>query len=786
MLKISGGLQKVLFVIIALLPILFIPGSIISLEPLKIFIALFSGTVFAAIFLSLKISSDSLKVTRNPLVIACFGVVLSAGLATFFSDNIDLSLFGRQISHLSFMGLISLFAFAYAVYLSLKDSQSKTRFFLWMYSSSILVCVVHLLFILLPVLPSLGFFYEGTSNTLGTWGEVGFFALFTALTSIVVLRFLGSIPLYRIMGLVGFVSGTLLLLVVGYPVLLSLAALCAGLIVILDAVLGNKSDHERRKTSIVAVVLLALSVMFIFFGGMITPVVNSLLGLDAQEVRPSLVGTYEVTQSTIEDSFFFGQGLDRFDVSWLKNQPQENVLSQYWDTDFRSGYSTVTSVGVTQGVVGMIAWIIFIALIIYYSYKLLKVKTTARAELFMNIYAVFGTLFFLGIRIVYNPSIVLTLFFFIFLGLLFSSLRAADLLKVKKNELEKYESSTRLVYTGVLVLSLIAILYTGYVQVSQYSSRVIFDNAVQDFYETGDMEGLQKNTNLSRKFFNSDIYGRLAVEIGILAINQTAQNSQITQEQITNQISVILEQAQKDATGVLTFDSQSYRNHLTLLELYKGLMALGVEGAEQEARRIIESSFKLTPENPRLYLEKARLAVLGQDLDGALVDIEQALNVKSNYVAALVLRAQILNDQGDIQGSIEDLIVALQIDPQNQDLYMQLGATYYAQEDYSNAVSVLERLAQGAPNFLDGIYLFGLSLYRAGESDRAVEVFESLQSKVPENSEVSEVLSRMESGESLIGEITPPLDEAEEDPVLLENDLQEDESQGEEFLEETE
>jgi tetratricopeptide (TPR) repeat protein len=772
MLKISGGFQKVFFVIIGLLPILFVPSSVISLEPLKVFIVLLSGTVFLGVLLARKISSDTLKVTYDPLVLSCLGIILSAVLATIFSDNTAVSLFGRQISFFSLMGLVSLFAFAYAVYLSLRDAQDKTQFFLWVYSSSILVCVVHLLFIFIPAIPSLGFFYAGTINTIGSWSEMGFFALFTVLTSVIVLRFLGNIPLYKMMGLAGLISGTLLLLIVGYPVLLFLTALYSGLVIGVDVFLESKVDQEKEKSSAIPLSLLVLSVVFIFFGGIITPVVNSFLNLESQEARPSIAGTYEVTESVLRNSPVFGQGLDRFDVAWLKNQPQGNLQSQFWDTDFRSGYSAVTSVGVTQGIVGMVAWSIFIILIVYYAYRLMIIKTSIRSELFMNVYSVFGVLFFLGVRIVYNPSIVLTLFLFVFLGLFFSCLRAAGLLKVKKVSLKDHKPFVSLIYTGILILSLISVLYIAYIQVSQYASRVFFDEAVKEFYETNNLNELQRKINQSRSIFNSDVYGRLAIEANIIAMNQAVQDSSLSQDQATAQVSAYLEQAQSNAQQIMYFDSRSYRNYLSLIGLYKNLVVLGVEGAEQETRLIIDNAFNFTPENPRLFLEKARLSVIDQDGDGALVEIEKALSVNPGHVDSLVLRAQILNEQGDSDGAIESLRLALQSDPRNQDVYLQLGMVYYNQGEFSSASNVFQRLVLGAPNLLDGWYLFGISLYRNGQVNDAIEIFKDLKEQVPEDPEIAKILSRMESGESLSGAAVAPSFEDEE-VLSLENDLQE-------------
>lgn len=771
MFKKSEMVFKVISTILLVMPIFFIPSSVATLEPLKTFIVLIAGTIFLGMFIGKSFSHESCHTTRNPLILASLGVILAAGVSALFSDVSPISFFGRQISYLSFAGLVSLFGLTYAFCNFFKERKDKTFFFLSVYSVSIVVCVLHLSLILIPAIPSLGFFYGATTNTIGSWGELGFFALFTVLSSIIVLQFLGKILLYRFMGIIGMIFGTVLFLVVGYPILLFSAMFCAAFILVIDSVLSTV--RKKKKTfSIPVLVLLVVTVIFIFFGGIITPNINAVLNLETQEVRPSLLGTYGVTKSVLQDSPVSGEGLQRFDIAWLRNQEGDYTSAgQFWEADFNTGYSTVTSVGVTQGILGMVAWLAFIVCIIYYAYKLLVHEASRKADFFMNVYVASGTLFFLLVRIIYNPSIVLTALFFIFLGVFIACLKQAELLKIKPVEFKKNNLWIPFFQAASLLALLVGVLYVAYVQVSQYTSRVLFDNATQEYYTTGNAQELLTNIEKARMFFDSDVYGRLGVEAGIIAINQTAQDENLSPEQILAQIELILGPIQNGAIRTLLFDPRSYRNHLILLELYKNLIVLNAEGAEEQARVLLERISELTPGNPRILLEKARIQLLKGEPEKALVKLDEALGVKPNYVEALSTRSQILNSQNNTEAAIADLILALQISPQNEDLYLQLGAIYYSQGNFSSAAAIFQQLVQVSPGFSEGIYFYGLSLYQNGNENIAIEVLEQLTERLPNNSEIAATLERMKLGEN-ISQTTAPEEETLEDSAFVESEIE--------------
>ncbi len=772
--------QNILLAVIALVPILFLPLSVLSLEPLKTFVFLSLGVVFTLGIILYKIKQDSFYITRNSFILSIIGIIFSGFLATVLSNNIGISLMGRQLSYGSFFGLISLCALMFVVYSCFDGFKEKTRLFLTMYVSGIVVVVIHLLSIMLPFFPTLGFFVNNTINTIGGWHDLGFFALFIVLSSVLVLQFLGHSKFYRIIGWIGFVVGITLMVLVNSVVIFVLAVIFSLLYIVLNAVMQHDFELTNR-ISYEALIILVVSIIFMLIGGKTGVLLNSALGLESNEVRPSLVATYNVTKEVIMNKPISGVGLDRFDTAWLLYRPIESNITRFWDTDFRFGYSTILSMGVTQGIVGILAWLAFIVIAVYFSFKLLFVPTEQKSELFMYMYSVLGFMFFLVVMIVHTPSVVLVSLMFIFMGLFLSNLKSAGLIKFKQIAINQ-NPRISFVYILSLVLLLIAFIYVGYTHLSQYSSRVLFEQATAEYNRTGNIQILELKVNRAQFIYSSDMYVRALAEIGMLKINQIVQNKEITQEQAVSQFTDTLRTTIAYAQSAIAYDPQSYINKMALVNVYKNLIPLGVADAKTEALALLDATTQLTPSNPTISLEKARVFVLAQEFDSAIEQIKKAIELKPNYVDAVFLLSQIQVEKGEINEAISSIQSAIQVDPYNANLRFQLGLLYYNQEKFNDAVGAFEDAAILSPSFANAKYFLGLSYYKNNRTSDSIKVFENLSAQVPENPEVRLILSNLKSGNDPFEGIQPPLDNRPEqrEELPLEDEEVEDEAQTQE------
>lgn len=762
---------------------LFLPFQLINISPLKTFLLVIVGLITFLLILIQKFKAEHFKFTNNLFILSIFTLLGSIILSSIFSNNILISLFGRQITVYSLVGTLSLFALAYSVYFVFDNIKGKIKLFSTFFIVSVLVLFLNLAFTLFSFLPSLGYFTSSISNTIGNWYDLGFFGLFVTLSSVLVLQHFKSASIYRSVAILGLILGLCTILLVNatsiYIVAIGFSLLY---LVIYSFFIKNNEETEiigdenkKQTLSPYLFIVFALSVLFLLIGGKTGVILDSMFNIQYSDVRPSVTATLEVAQEVfLTESFstkLFGVGIDRFDTAWLQYKPDSVNLSQFWDTDFRFGYSFVTTNLVNQGLIGAIAWIFFILMSFVYIFRLMIQKNKHMYSAFIHQYSAFGFLFFLIVLLIYTPSFIIFGLFFVFLGLFITSLESADFISYKIIDLNQKKS---LIHVFSIIIISIVVFYGVYIQASQYISRIIFDNTSKVFIETGSIEDTLEGISRSKFIFNSDVYSRAMMDLGMFRLNQIIQDSSLSQEEATSQFSETIQAIVFFGNEAITFDPKSYINRMTLLNVYKELVALGVDGAKTEAISLIESTQAIVPNNPTLYLEKARTYALSEEYDIAKEIISQAIEIKPNFTAAIFLLSQIQVENGENENAISSIQNALSISQFDPGLHFQLGLLYYQEDRFNEAILAFERARSLAINFVNARYFLGLSYYYADRVSNAITVFENLNQEFPENNEVQIILNNLINGNTPFENIQPPLDtrpEQREELPFEEDDL---------------
>nr|WP_319386772.1 tetratricopeptide repeat protein [uncultured Roseibium sp.] len=192
--------------------------------------------------------------------------------------------------------------------------------------------------------------------------------------------------------------------------------------------------------------------------------------------------------------------------------------------------------------------------------------------------------------------------------------------------------------------------------------------------------------------------------------------------------------AERDKAGGNTFP----------LEIALGeLMFRSRQGAE--AIGVMQSVISETDDTEQKNQARILLAMMyGQEGDiaqsGELVN--EVLDSDAKNVEALRLRASIKTSQNDINGAIDDILLALNEAPENARLRTMLGAAYerdgasvLAEEQYSKALA----LDNNSPEA--GLPLVQF-LMRHGRSDQAERVLETIRERHPGNTRVLSILAQ--------------------------------------------
>ena len=138
------------------------------------------------------------------------------------------------------------------------------------------------------------------------------------------------------------------------------------------------------------------------------------------------------------------------------------------------------------------------------------------------------------------------------------------------------------------------------------------------------------------------------------------------------------------------------------------------------------------PEAAREELKKAREATLKNKMDDAQQHIEKALGIDPNYADALTLRAIIKLDAKDTEGAITDLQTAIQDDGSYAMAYMVLGSALNSQAKYDDALRALQRGESLAPDAWQVYFEMGKAYAGKADFESAIRTLDRAQKLAPQ------------------------------------------------------
>ena len=204
------------------------------------------------------------------------------------------------------------------------------------------------------------------------------------------------------------IANLLVVLCTNYGVARICLLLGVAFTVALGFVRSKRVDRPLRL--IVPGILIVLSVALFFWK---TPLALSL----PSEVSPNAKTSWDITRQTLQAHPFFGSGPNTWAYDYAKYRSPLVNQTPFWADRFDRGYSTFLTLFATQGLVGMIFWLLLIGLAltqcgVHFVKEKREDAWFASLSVFSGWFAVLATSFF------FNFNISHQVLFWILLGLL--------------------------------------------------------------------------------------------------------------------------------------------------------------------------------------------------------------------------------------------------------------------------------------------------------------------------------------------------------------------------------
>jgi len=364
-----------------------------------------------------------------------------------------------------------------------------------------------------------------------------------------------------------------------------------------------------------------------------------------------------------------GVGTDSYASAFSIFKPVRLNQSPLWFVRFNNGRDSILELLVTQGVFGMIAWILILLT------TLRLIKTAKGEQLALGV----GTLIIEGIFLFFPPNILLVSLLCIFLVAWSASLKERELHTSEtvfslfsfadaKTLALGHASRIQSVLSQLVACVAVLVVIVGFYGVARAYQGEYYFNKSLIFASKGDGKSTYDyavKAIVANPYMEN--YHR-AFAITNLSLAQVISQNKTLSDQDKQNVLTLIQQSIQQAKIATTLDSLDTSNWDTLTTVYQALIGTA-DGAPQWTIASYVEQIKTDPSNPQARFNMGSLyRQIGND-DQALKLFEQAAQLKPDYANAYFNMADIYKKKGDKQNEYAMLQATLSFIKPDQNGY---------------------------------------------------------------------------------------------------------------------
>lgn len=442
-------------------------------------------------------------------------------------------------------------------------------------------------------------------------------------------------------------------------------------------------------------------------------------------IRPNLTSTLLVGKKVLVQDGLFGIGAGNFSRAWQLHKPQDVINSSYFGYDFAQGADTMTTIFVTLGLVGILAFMMLTLSALYSTIISYRQNREGREHIVLGLLAL-TIIYFISVAWIVPLSYAMLVMWMVVSGL-----------GMAKARLTEFHPSKKLAY---LFIPVALILGVNAVITINKTRAFAYYNESQKSTKIEDAEVL---VSKAAKIYPFDGFQRVLVEYAITSNRNLVSADGQDQEALKNTYLAKSQKAVDAGLAAVMINQNNYQNYVSLGRAYELAIPFDKEGGFANAKKSYEEAIKLYPENPYLYLMLARLETSAGTREGVRTHLTDALKKKQNFADALYLMSQLQASENDIDGAIAYAIESIKSAPNDPATYVQAGLLFYGKKDYGNAVLALKTALEKDPNNANIAYFLALSLRDGGEPGLAKPLADELLRRNPGNADLQKFMDSL-------------------------------------------
>ncbi|MBI2463222.1 MAG: tetratricopeptide repeat protein [Candidatus Spechtbacteria bacterium] len=792
------------YILFGLIPIWFLPFTAQPIEDAKELFVGLAILCMAGAWLAKVLAVGRIDVPKTSLWFAALGFFAFVGISTIFSTSSVVSIWGNNSQPDTLLGTLLILGALFFVPIWVRDLANIITLLFAFSGSAVVVAVYSLLqFFGIYIIP-LDFARSNAFNLIGSIPNLG---VFLGLGLVVVSGILASLRLslnLRILfGCFALVLMATLLLIntpfvwLGLMVAFAIVASWQIMQSLKQPVSAQQKEHALPSYSVFLVLMIISAVLFFVR----PPMANLIQPLPAR-VSPSLNSSIQIAKESFASSWkkaILGSGPATFTYQYLAYRPLTINQTAFFGLRFMQGFSYITTILVSLGVVGTVLFIGTLAYILAVSMRGITTLNKEASPFEKSAIVAFAGFVFLTFSLFfYTADLTTLLFTFLFAGLVIASLRAGNAI----TEYSFYFARLPQRIFGVSLVTIVLltfIIMTAYWHVQKYVAAAIHTSGVKIYNSNQDLNKATSRVQLAVNLdsSNDNFLRTLAQLYALQAIDVLKKNSGGDSNNLQKSFEQKFTPATQFAQLAIQANPIDSLNLQQLGAIYDSVL-FAVGGAESLAIDNYIKAEQLDPKNPAADLLVAQTYVNSADkiemvikrlsaqqgsqddvakarqqksdyLNNAIDYVNKAIEKKSDYAPAHFLAAQIYDRQGNRSLAIEKTIKAQEINPQDIGVIYQLGVLYYFDDQIAKAQQQFKKAITLSPNYSNARYFLGVIYDKQDMGQKALEQFQKVAELNPDNSEVKKIVDNLQQGRGALDGITPPLDQRIEEPVSQED-----------------
>lgn len=459
--------------------------------------------------------------------------------------------------------------------------------------------------------------------------------------------------------------------------------------------MGSILTQKEIKQFVLPLLILSVSLIFVF-----VRIPTEKLYSYSQEIELTAKSTVQIGVDSAKSSvknLLIGVGPSAFSYQYDSFKPLAINAGAFWQTRFNQGFSFLTTLLTTTGILGVLSGLLLIFAFIWQGIKLfLKSKSDDSIESRLS-HSISTVCFFLFFTWFFYPTNIVLLFLaFLMLGLFVGLEKKGNIKEIVFTE--SPQKAFAIMMIAVIVMAAAGI---GVYKVSQrYAGAVIYANGVNLINsETPDLEnGIKAIVSASNLDQNKDDYLRNLSQAFALRLDQVINDPNLSKEDKQKLFEQYVSNGESIITKATEINLKNSENWLQQGNFYQNLDSFGVQNAKQLAIISFQKALELSPRNPQInlvlgniFLGVARANLVqvnelekSEDKDQQQIDalktaqeqlitkteeyLLKAIELKGNFVPALYLLGQFYEFKGDKDSALEAYSIVLKLVPDYSDV----------------------------------------------------------------------------------------------------------------------